>query len=314
MRIQRRFSECVSLYQTPEIFRAPAVSYVVRDRAVGFFPKPQSVWEDEEQFLNSKTVHRGVHSIWHNGLPVDFELSKGRADVLVVVFPGALQPGALLPVFAGANSTRGLNITRLSFSDPSLYLSPDLPLAWHAGNIHQPNLQILLTRIITKVQAAIGAKRIILFGSSGGGFAAMIQVAKLPHAYALVANPQTEILSYHEDHVQRYLNIAWSGDRKLFSDSVQSSVINAIRGSMADPKIFYMQNLKDLFHVKAHLDPFAEALYSQSNVQLLLRDWGDGHIAPPKNLFHEVINALATNDDFLLSNLGFSPLQNYKSE
>lgn len=311
MRVHRDISRAVAVYQTPSLFAVPDNSHLERDRSVGFFPTMQTIWPDVEAFEEARRVRKGVHSIWYNGLPIDFELTRNRSDVLLVVFHGALELNAALPIFSGSNVTSGLNVARLSFTDPSLYLSPDLPLAWHAGNMHQPDLQQITTRIIRRVARSVGAKRIVLFGSSGGGFASLIQAAAIPQATALIANAQTNALLYHEDHVQTYIDLAWNGDRDAFLAAGGFSAIDALKGAERFPRVLYMQNSTDVFHIRGHLNPFVQEFGQDPNMRLLFGEWGEGHIAPPKDLFHTSLKAVVENDDLALNMLGFTPASSY---
>lgn len=308
---RRLVSQTLAEFQTPELFKAPENSALARDRGVGFLPLIQRVWPNLDAFIQAPRAGRGIHSVWHNGLPIDFQLTRTRADILLVVFHGALELNATLPIFPGANVARGLGVARLAFTDPTLYLSPDLPLAWHAGNVHQPDLQDAYTRIIRKVARSVEAKRVILFGSSGGGFASLVQAAAIPGATALIANAQTDALLYHQDHVQTYINLAWEGDRDAFLAAGSHSAIEKIRNAQHVPRVLYMQNSTDTFHIKGHLNPFVREFGRDPEMRLLFGDWGGGHIAPPKDLFHASLKAVVDNDPLALDRLGFIPASNY---
>ena len=314
MHARRLLSRNLTAFQSPELFSLPENAVLARDRGVGFLPTFQRVWPNLDAFLQTPRTGKGVHSIWHNGLPIDFQVTRRRADVLLVVFHGALEPKATLPIFPGANVARGLNVARLAFTDPSLYLSPDLPLAWHAGNIHQPDLQDVYTQIIRKVANSVKAKRLILFGSSGGGFASLVQAATIPQATAVIANAQTDALLYHPDHVQTYIDLAWEGDREAFITAGSHSAIAKIRHTGQVPRVLYMQNSTDSFHIKAHLNPFVREFGQDPEMKLLFGDWGEGHIAPPKDLFHATLKAVVENDPLALDMLGFTPASSYTPE
>lgn len=308
----RSLNQRIAGYQTPELFQEPVGSKVSRQRSVGFFPRIQTVWTEPHTFEASQHIRKGVHSIWYEGLPIDMELTRSHSKVLIVVFHGALGCDAVLPVFPGANVTRGLGVARLSFSDPTLYLSPKLPLAWYAGNQFQTDLQSVITRIIRKVAVSIGAKRIVLFGSSGGGFASLIQAAALPEAVVVVANAQTDVLRYHKDHVNRYIEIAWGGDCDTLVESNAHSAIKRLTAESQIPQLLYLQNSTDEFHIRQHLLPLIQAAGEAPNFHLLMGNWGEGHIAPPKGQFREVLEAVVSNDAYSLRSMGFTPASLYK--
>lgn len=304
----RQLARAFAVYQTPSLFREPEDSQLARERSVGFFPKIQSAWSSPEEFLSAKAVRKGVHSVWYEGLPIDFELSKNRADILLVVFHGALELKTALPIFSGSNVASGLKVARLSFTDPSLYLSPELALGWHAGNVFQPDLQAVTSALIEKISSSVGAKRIILFGSSGGGFASLMQLPALPTATAVVSNAQTDIFRYHDFHVKKYLNTAWSGDREVFIKQNSHSAIQRIEMLNRVPRVYFLQNSTDTFHIAGHLNPFLEAARGRMHVSLLTDNWGSGHVAPPKRLFQATLSAVVQRDELTLKSLGFKPV------
>ena len=311
MEAHRAISKVIAIYQTPDLFSEPMDSKVARKRAVGFFPKVQTVWSDPNAFENAPHIPKGIHSVWYQGLPIDFELTRKTSDTLLVVFHGALDRDADLPIFSGAQIASGLDVARLSFNDPSLYLSSELPLAWHAGNEHQPDLQSVTTRLIKKVAASVGARRIILFGSSGGGFASLIQAAALPQATAVVANAQTNALLYHQVHVQKYLTLAWGGNRDAFIEAGGNSAVDCFRALDAIPRVLYLQNSTDTFHIRDHLIPFVRGFAANPNMSVLLGNWGQGHIAPPKELFHRTLKAVAEKDEASIQAIGFQSATAY---
>lgn len=313
-RIQRGSASAFAMYQTPHLFEEPRDSQIKRKRSVGFFPKIQSVWDDVAAFVSAPRIRRGIHSVWHKGLPIELELSRERSETLLVVFHGALEHYAVLPIFPGANVTSSLDVARVSLSDPSLYLSPTLPLAWFAGSQVQPDLQDVTTRLIEKLLKSTGAKRLIFFGSSGGGFASLIQAVSFPGSVAVVANAQTDVLRYHEDHVRNYLSTAWDNDRVRFVENVEFSAIEAFRKTGNRPKIVYMQNSTDTFHVNGHLRPFIGQAGNTPHIDLLFDDWGIGHVPPPKWLIHSTLQAVSQDDFHTLDRLGFSKASSYKFE
>ena len=297
---------------TPEVLWEPNNSLVSRERAIGFFPTRQFIWKSFARFQASEAVGKGVHSIWDRGLPLEFCLTAAEAETLLVIFHGALGLDAHLPIFAGANIARHLDVARLSFTDPSLYLTPDLVLAWYAGSYAQPDLQNQISRVIQSTAKSIGAKRIILFGASGGGYASLIQATKIPDTTVVIANAQTDVLKYRRNHVDNYIDLAWDGDRKPFIEQSLYSAVVALRENDSFPKLYYMQNSTDRFHIFGHLKPLADEFDKYPQFQLLFGDWGKGHVAPPKALLQNVLQQVVSFDEAGLSETGFRQASVYK--
>ncbi len=105
---------------------------------------------------------------------------------------------------------------------------------------------------------------VLFYGSSAGGFAALMMAGHLKDGLVIVNNPQTNILEYREHLVQAILATKFRGMSKeeafnryptRFSVSALFKEVNYI------PKIVYYQNVKDPFHFENHYLPFVKALY-----------------------------------------------------
>lgn len=281
-----------------------------RDRLEANFPRPYVPYPGIESFENSGPVKqsRGSAAIWENGLPIDFFFDIHKYAPLVVVLNGAAQPEMRLPWFAGDTVSSGMFVSRLSISDPSLYLDPSLNLAWYAGNQYQPFLHKTLARLIRHVARVSEAPKIVLLGGSGGGFASMLIASQLTSSTAIVMNPQTSIERYHPTHRQRYIDIAWAGSDKLFHQSAKADVDSEVEASIGEMTILYMQNRSDTFHVKNHLAPFRESFHSAPGMWLLLEEWREGHTPPPKKVISSTLQAAIRPDSDVYQSLGYSPL------
>src|SRR3954454_16802153 len=82
-------------------------------------------------------IQTGVHTIRAGGLLIDIfaEINVGRP--LVVILNGNTRRSQenKLPAFSGMKLiSQKWGVSRISISDPSLYLAPDLSLAWYGGS------------------------------------------------------------------------------------------------------------------------------------------------------------------------------------
>lgn len=284
-----------------------ADSKVERKRDISPLRTPRNSYSSLRNFEQAPTLSSGIYEIWENGLPIDISLKILKGAPLVVVFHGAANPDVRLPWLSGHGVLSSLPVSHLSISDPSLYLNPALNLAWFAGSSIQSNLPDLLTRIISKVKASTIASQLILLGGSGGGFASLRLAPEFSECTAVVMNPQTVVEKYHRPHVDRYIKLAWEGNKKLFRDTTEGSAINAIKSSNNSPTVFYLQNSRDSFHAKAHLAPFLEEFSGTNNFYLLQKAWNDGHTPPPKELITDVMRkVIIQRSDLLISKFGFA--------
>lgn len=110
---------------------------------------------------------------FENGHPLDSLGINEGSDVLVVSFHGALDRTRYsLPRFERMASIRKLGLSSLYIADPTLHLDASLQLAWYTGWPDSGLLDILAEQCI-RAANAMGARTLILSGSSGGGFAAL---------------------------------------------------------------------------------------------------------------------------------------------
>jgi hypothetical protein len=208
----------------------------------------------------------------------------------------------------------------LMVNDSGLYCSKDLTLAWYAGTYELP-LQNILKDILKVFSNKYGTKKTILYGGSGGGFAAIFYGSCLPNSIVVATNPQTDISKYHPSSVALYIEKCFNLNiqRKKFADFFKKcKVIHELSDSFLNGScnLYYLQNSYDEHHCKIHLASFMQKLkinylYNQliqkinSRITLILgANWGHGHISPPKEfifgfmdiLLHSSDNKIYSND------------------
>ena len=274
-------------------------------------------WESMDAFLGTAEVESGVHSI-----PIgEFAGKKVNYDFLVTARPGtallchfhgnAPRDGVDPPFFAGLGVTSSITASLFVPSDPILELNANLSLAWHFGCDGVP-LQAMTVCIVKKLQTILRAPRVVAWGGSGGGFAA-IRVAKdIPGSIVFAWNPQTDITKYNRDIVNCYRRVAFptlaaGGD---FPSSIGQFV------SLCDEdfrdgykgRILYLQECTD-WHVGTHLKPFLAGFCGKTlsditdsskfsgfvtdQFYLHLDHWGKGHVPPSKDVISTVLSLLS---------------------
>lgn len=263
-------------------------------------------------FLNVSQVPAGVSTIQADGVPIDLLVHPAASETTIVFFHGAIEPHFTLPVLSGLGISGGLEANRVFVSDPSLVLDDELMLSWYAGNMHQPDLQQTLTVVLKKVAVSLGSQRVVFFGGSGGGFAALYYASQFRNSLALVFNPQTDIAKYNPRAVSDFVTKAFNMDADEHDPLSQLpvEVVSNLCDLYSRPKgtqVAYMQNLNDDAHVRSHLGPFLEAMHPETEVLLFKERWNDGHSPPPKELLSRVLNLSVTSSNFPedFSELGF---------
>ena len=143
------------------------------------------------------------------GREIAFRLvGASSPDALVISFHGATdRQKVVLPRFQQAFDA-GPRAAYLSISDPTLLDNVKLRLGWYSGSESFPLRSILLELLLNTI-AVLRPQRTLFFGSSGGGYAALLYAKSVEGAVSLTINPQTDILSYYSSHVKDYFASCW---------------------------------------------------------------------------------------------------------
>lgn len=214
-------------------------------------------------FCAVKYLRGAVHSFDFNGLSYDFYIRNHKADITLFSFVASIaRKGLALPIFTGSSVFADLPMNVVLIADPALIVDKNLPLAWYSANINGVRTQDILKKAIKAINLALGTKKSIMFGSSGGGFAALYHSWHVPESLAFVINPQTQIKNYVRGYVEKYAQafLTASGpddvDRALANDT--DSNLLPFYSSGFQNQILYLQNRSD-WHVEKHMKPFMQA-------------------------------------------------------
>lgn len=270
---------------TPEISFEEIAARYGEVRSLARWPSTNHVWSSLDKFLDSAVVESGIHSILLGELILDIYIEVRHGAPAYVHFHGNCPraAGFKLPVFSGSNVLGSLKVTKIVPSDPVLLLEDSLELSWHAGS-SSCNLQAAYRAIFGKVFAFTAATEVVFWGGSGGGFAALYYSYFFPGSTAMVWNPQTRILGYLVEPVNKYLRVAFGttlDDVEPIPREIEHDVSRLYRNGYEN-RIIYIQNDED-WHVAEHLGTFLGAL----NVDCASLESGgyDGIVAPNAYLF-----------------------------
>lgn len=238
---------------------------------------------------------------------LDLMLSDQSSDTTIIFFHAALtkRAGINLPIFSGARLGAGLQANKIFVSDPSLYLSESLRLGWFLGNKYlkgEEEITFSLLEILKK----FNTKKVILFGASAGGFAAILygkilnKISGL-NVLSVAVNPQTNILKFSKRPVEDYFGAAWGVDVddhvSLNSLGVNYNFNNDLQALDGLP-LLYIQNTAD-HHYYDHFTPFLNScnVASLSDNKFILSDWfGEGHVSPPMMFLKDILSDLVSLD------------------
>ncbi len=234
-----------------------------------------------------------IYSANLGGLVLPFAVGRGPSDLLSVRFHGAInRTKTTLPFFQGLTSELMEGGNHAVFQDPSLDLNNNMTLSWYLGdatiNVHE-----FMAECVRKLQTETGATRVLLSGSSGGGFTALQVAAYLPESVALVFNPQTDVREYFRTSADVALSTclgpaATDEERRRLDRAF--SVITSFSRIETLPRVLYIQNSGDTHHVVKHRDPFQAMLADfhgeqKNRVEFVDVEWGAGHVAATSEIY-----------------------------
>lgn len=212
------------------------------------------------------------------------------SDKLYVLSPGYLERKIYThPYFQRLSWTESINANCIIITDPTLSLHDDIGIAWFQGKRKKFALP-LIVKVIDKFRSHLNVpkKRVIFFGSSAGGFASLMMSSLMNGASCVVNNPQTNVLNFRENIVDKMLERCYSGLTKsevMANFLPRLSVVNFFDANKNIPNCIYIQNVSDVEHYNDHFIPFLThlgILFSSSD---------------KRNSFDNIIVKLYKNED-----------------
>lgn len=186
----------------------------------------------------------------------------------------------------------------LSIADPTLNVRPEsLQIGWYLGR-NGEDWSKKIASLSSDLASQLGIRRdkIFFYGSSAGGFASIRASSMVDGSTAVAINPQLNVLKYYENYVIELLSAGYGGIAKeeLSSDNK----FDAVRCFLESRKssFFYVQNIKDSFHVNKYLMPFLNCLKGldeERSGRVVVSIYSDknGHGPEPKSMLKEIVDA-----------------------
>lgn len=226
-------------------------------------------------------------------------VNKG-SDVLVVHLHGAtVREHTKLPRFERLATLSNEDVSALYFSDPTLLTGEKIQLTWYTGWPGE-DVQAQIAEWTRITARKLGVRRVIVAGSSGGGFASLQISALLPGSLAATFNPQTSIHKYYVGGDPNVRGVQRAYIRNVHPEiadgpiekmdltpdwtldlGVETSVVRRYSAPV-DNHVLFVQNVND-WHYQQHYEPFLEACAKAGNseqVRLLTYDGPKQHVAP----------------------------------
>lgn len=246
----------------------------------------------------------GAITINYGGHPLDLlHLDRGY-DTTIVIFHAALVGSRVksLPLFSGLRVTKDVPANIICVADPSIRFG--IELAWFAGNKDQPlqrDLPNVLRHLLSRYEQS---QKMVFFGSSGGGFAALFYGHGFPGSIIVASHPQIRLSEYNPAVVDAYLKSAWDVD-SLNATPITHD-LNTLYSAGLPGSVLVLQNAWDGHHRDRHLAPWIRAIpRNPQSLYVLVGAWGRGHTPADSETLKAVINKVVTGSFDELANLGF---------
>jgi hypothetical protein len=197
-------------------------------------------------------------------LPVEVKAVGSPGGPVLVVFHGAVdQDKRGYPFFEGdfaRPACRRNDATLFSICDPTLAKNGALAGSWFQGAAGLP-LPLMIARFLTILQETLRPKRLVLFGGSMGGHAALLQSLSIPDCIVVTKNPIVSIAHYKPHHIRMFLQHCWPEAKHIrdLADRIVSDV-GALYANSHDHTVIYLQNPTD-----HHFRPQAVRFLKQVN-------------------------------------------------
>jgi len=163
-------------------------------------------------------------------LPFEFLAHfKSNSNKLVIIGTAAIKKEIILPAFQRHSQTSQIQESCIIVHDPTLYIHREILVGWYQGGLQYPvisTIHELLEMFLFKM--SIETKNVLFYGGSAGG---LMMAGYFKDAIACVTNPQTNVLKFNLDIVDKLLKYAFDGlsrEEALKKFKKQLSVVQMI--------------------------------------------------------------------------------------
>lgn len=295
-----------------------------RSRNIRQWKQPNYAFNSLAEF-KAEERRQGLFTIRHNGDYLDFLVHDNNSPTTLVVFSGALSVKAkFTPAFSGIKLTQDTGVNLIAVADPSMSLG-DITVAWYLGNEKMGPISAHLTAAIKHILRSLESEHTIIFGGSGGGYAAARYAYEFPGCTAFIFNPRLNLEKWSEGPLKRYFrfalnrNITWP-----LSDSQVKELerfgpvrISDLAKGKRNHKLLIYQNILDYNFLELQLLPYMRAINDDEDVLYKFELDDLGHIPIPGDKVRDIITALADEtrkrdeyiqENFLSGNASISSL------
>ncbi|WP_257162150.1 hypothetical protein [Corynebacterium cystitidis] len=226
--------------------------------------------------------------------------NRGSTATLVVFHASLSKRAQTVPALQGQDLARSTGVNLVAVADPTVALG-DIDLAWFLGNRRIGKLPPLLGPIIKHVTQCIGGERIIVFGPSGGGYAAINFGRYFRDQIVLAVNPRLNMSAKPLADITTYLNVGHRvkgrTPRKRIKQEYVTEKASAFYPDGLPFDLCIFQNTGDSVFYENQYKPFVSEMDGENRLFTRLQNTGPGHQPIPPALLREIISAIASTEN-----------------
>lgn len=258
--------------------------------------KPHTQYETATGFLGSQ-ITTGYHTIKLGTQTLDLLVIDRNASATLVVFHSALPESIKsVPVLQGRSLSRDSGMNLIAIADPSLELG-DVDLCWYLGNRGTGKLRPIMSPLIRHALEALETKRTVLFGASGGGYAAVNFGQDFPGSLVLAVNPRLDLTARPPAKVPEYLRVCHNAVSATPQQRIRKEfVVERLTESFSNGLPFDLllfQNTGDVVYTSHQARPFLEEHSEDPRLFSRMEHTSSGHTPIPGQTLRAILSALS---------------------
>lgn len=167
----------------------------------------------------------------------------------------------------------------ISISDPGISVEDGINLNWYLDNFISLDKPVVRFLDIIMSENSVQPSDLVFYGSSGGGYAALMFASIYPGSSAISINPQENPAAYFSTYVDKWMcSNSWGGN--------SIGVVDFFKNNSLVPNFILKQNVKDKFHYLNHYSKIVEdfSILDENllgDVSFVLYSDSKGHSAVP---------------------------------
>jgi pimeloyl-ACP methyl ester carboxylesterase len=273
----------------------------------------QFTYSSEQEYLATR-LESGVHSIRIGDQFIDLYVENRGSDVTLVNFNAAApRSSTTVPVLLGHGLTRNTGINLIAVADPTMSMAGlDVTVTWYLGNKDIGKLPPILAPLIQHALDSIKTKRTILFGASGGGYAAVLYGQYFPDSIVFGVNPRLDLNALPKAATEKYLTAAHDNTDPANlpegKDFLPGKLSQLYKDFLPFDLCIY-QNLGDKHFLNHQLIPLATDLAEDPRLFTKVEWIRPGHVVIPGSRLRHLVAHLASEEsqkDAIIK-AGFTP-------